>query len=108
MLELLHVEPGRLGGAPRLYVFRSCRNLIAQLQSAPVAAEGVGAGITVDAKWESGQGHALAAARYGSMSWAPASEVPKPQPGDMRPEAMRQALHRYGEPREFVRSDYVF
>jgi hypothetical protein len=69
------VEPGRLApswarvpestnGSPRLFVFRSCRNLISQFQSAPVAGEGVGAGVMFDGKWESSRGHAVAAARW--------------------------------------------
>jgi PBSX family phage terminase large subunit len=104
LLELLHVEPGRLsppwagvpeavGGSPRLFVFRTCRNLIAQLQSAPVAVEGVGAGQMVDPKWESASGHAIASARYGALSWQlPAEKPPLPQgPVDERAEALRQS-----------------
>jgi PBSX family phage terminase large subunit len=100
LLELLHVEPGRLapswarvpetaGGSPRLYVFRSCRNLIGQLQSAPVAVEGVGAGVMVEPKWESAHGHAVASARYGAMSRQPPSVEPEPWIED--PRARRHA-----------------
>jgi hypothetical protein len=99
LLELLHVEAGRLapswagvpessGGSPRLFVFRSCRSLIEQFRSAPVAAEGLGAGVRVDPKWESAHGHAIASARYGAMSWSlpakrPEEDEPKP---DLRAE----------------------
>jgi hypothetical protein len=79
LLELLHVEPDRIpppwsqvrenvGGAPRLYVFSSCTELIRQLKSAPVAADGQDAGEAVDKRWESAHGHAVASLRYGAMS----------------------------------------
>jgi hypothetical protein len=79
LLELLHVEPGRIpppwaqvreraGGAPRLYVFSSCTEIVRQLKSAPVAADGQDAGEAVDKKWESEHGHAVASLRYGAMS----------------------------------------
>jgi len=90
LLELLHVEPGRTpprwaqlpartGGAPRLYVFRTCEHTIEQLKSAPVAVDGVVAGETVDPKWESSHGHAHAALRYGAMS-RPSPSVLSPAP----------------------------
>jgi hypothetical protein len=95
LLELLHVEPGRLGprwshvpesagGSPHLFVFKSCGNLIGQLQSAPIAAEGVGAGVAVDPKWESAPGHAIASARYGAMSWQPPAKPPHEEIADPR------------------------
>jgi PBSX family phage terminase large subunit len=79
LLELLHVEQGRIpplwaqvrqgaGGAPRLFVFSSCTELIRQLKSAPVAADGLDAGEAVDKRWESEHGHAVASLRYGAMS----------------------------------------
>ena len=63
LLELLHVEESRiapawsrvrsdLGGAPRLYLFSTCRRLIEQLSSAPIAADASDAGECVDPKWE--------------------------------------------------------
>jgi hypothetical protein len=76
----LHVEAGRiapgwagvpdsLGGAPRLYIVgRRCPNLVEQLKSAPIAADGVGAGEMIDGKWESAHGHSCASARYGALS----------------------------------------
>jgi PBSX family phage terminase large subunit len=94
LLELLHVEPGRIpppwaqvrdgvNGAPRLYVFASCRNLIDQLKSAPVAEDGVEAGEAVDRKWEGAHGHAVAALRYGAMSRPSPSMPVKPRPPDI-------------------------
>jgi hypothetical protein len=72
--------PDRVGGAPRLYVFLSCKHLIAQLKSAPVAADGVDAGEAVDPKWATNHGHAVDAARYGALSRPPPSEEPSPPP----------------------------
>lgn len=51
LLELLHVEPSRIGPAwsrvrpeleavPRLYVFRTCERSIEQLKSAPIRIDG--------------------------------------------------------------------
>src|SRR6266516_46281 len=79
LLELLHVEPGRIPppwaqirkgieGAPRLYVFATCKELIRQLKSAPVAVDGQDVGEAVDKHWESEHGHAVASLRYGAMS----------------------------------------
>jgi phage terminase large subunit len=81
LLELLHVEPGRIappyasiretaGGAPRLFIFSSCTELIRQLKSAPVASDGSDPGEAVDRKWESEHGHCVAALRYGALAQA--------------------------------------
>jgi hypothetical protein len=99
----LHVEPGRippawasvpasLAGAPRLYLFKTCTHLIAQLKSAPVAEEGINAGEVVDPKWASAHGHAIDAARYGALSRPSPSEEPQPSRHleDERAEALRQ------------------
>ena len=72
-----------VNGAPRLYVFASCRNLIDQLKSAPVAEDGVEAGEAVDRKWEGAHGHAVAALRYGAMSRPSPSMPVKPRPPDI-------------------------
>jgi hypothetical protein len=91
LLELLHVEPGRIpppwasipegiAGAPRLYVFATCKELIRQLKSAPVAIDGQDAGEAVDKHWESEHGHAVASLRYGAMSRRGPSEEPKRPP----------------------------
>jgi hypothetical protein len=90
---LLHVERGRIAppwasipknveGAPRLYVSAHCRELIKQLKSAPVAAEGLEAGEAVDKRWESDHGHGVASARYGAMSRPGPSEEPERPPDD--------------------------
>lgn len=96
LLELLHVEQGRPGptwsrvaggdAAPRMFVFSTCRQLIAQLKSAPVAADGVAAGLAVDANWESAHGHAHAAARYGAMSRPRGADTPEEPLDDPRAE----------------------
>jgi hypothetical protein len=118
LLELLHVKPRRLpptwadvpedvGGAPRLYVFRSCRNLIGQLQSAPIATEGIGAGVMVEPKWESAHGLATASARYGAMSWQPPTESTESarRLDDPRAEALRQSYIREREEAELRQLD---
>jgi PBSX family phage terminase large subunit len=108
LCELLHIEPGRIkpswapvpthvGGAPRLYLFSSCKHLIAQLKSAPVAADGVDAGEAVDPKWATNHGHAVDAARYGALSRPPPSEEPPPPLQDERAEALRQTYVRERE-----------
>src|SRR5262249_25253649 len=91
--------PDDVGGGPRLHLFRSCVNLIGQLQSAPVATEGVGAGVMVDPKWESAQGHAIASARYGAMSWQPPADAMESTRclDDPRAEALRQSFIRERE-----------
>jgi phage terminase large subunit len=106
LLELLHVEPGRIAppwaqvrsgidGAPRLYVFSSCKQLIRQLRSAPVAVDGIDAGEAVDRKWESAHGHAVAAARYGAMSRpSPSAGLPQPEPDDPRMARINARLKR--------------
>jgi hypothetical protein len=91
LLELVHTEPGRpfpnwhpksgQTGAPRLYVFKTCENLIAQMQSAPVAKDGHDAGEAVDAKWDGAHGHAHASARYGVLS----RPAPSPMPAQLDP-----------------------
>jgi hypothetical protein len=70
-------------------VFRSCKQLIAQLKSAPVAVDGVNAGECVDPKWESEHGHAHASIRYGAMSRPGPSPKPVEEPSDWV--AFRQA-----------------
>jgi Phage terminase large subunit len=106
LLELLHVEPGRIPppwaqvregveGAPRLYVFSSCKELIRQFKSAPIAAEGVDAGEAVDKRWEGEHGHAVAAARYGAMSRpAPAGPPDPGEPDDWRTYVLRERLRK--------------
>lgn len=105
LLELLQPHPKRpfpswhprAGeyGAPRWYIVgRRCPDLIEQLGVAPVNEEpvgqSIGAGEIVDPKWESAHGHAIAAARYGAMSWQSASLEPKPQTADPRAAAAQR------------------
>jgi hypothetical protein len=117
LCELLHVDPKRFRpswapvmtavvGAPRLFVFTTCRHLIEQFRSAPVAAEGLDAGEIVDPRWATGHGHAVDAARYGAMSRPSPSDEPGRDPTleDPRAEALRQSyLHEceLDEVREF-------
>lgn len=102
LCELLHIDQGRMpphwaavpshvGGAPRLYVVSSCRHLIEQLKSAPLAADGMDAGEAVDPKWASAHGHAIDAARYGALSRPSPSEEPPPPLEDERAEALRRS-----------------
>jgi PBSX family phage terminase large subunit len=103
LCELLHIEPGRItppwspisdsaSGAPRLYLFSSCKHLIEQLKSAPVAADSVDAGEAVEPKWASAHGHAVDAARYGALSRPAPSEEPPPPLTDERAEALRRSF----------------
>jgi hypothetical protein len=72
---------------------------VAQLQSAPVAAEGLDAGECVDPKWESAHGHAHASLRYGAMS-RPGVSKPPPEPSP------RDLLFRAGlDGTEYLRAD---
>jgi hypothetical protein len=89
--------PSGTGGAPRMYVFSTCRRLIDQFKSAPVAVEGMDAGEIVDPKWATSHGHAIDAARYGAMSRpSPSEDEPEPDPTleDPRAEALRQSFLR--------------
>jgi len=89
LLELVHPEPGRPfpswhprtgeTGAPRLFMFKTCERLVAQMRSAPIAKDGSDAGEAVDGKWESAHGHAHAAARYGCLSRPAPSPTVDPQ-----------------------------
>lgn len=118
LLELMHIEEGRLApswlrlpepvsGSPRLFVFATCRNLIRQFQSAPVAVEGLGAGVMVDPKWESAQGHAIAGARYGAMSRPSPSEEPPPPLADERAEHLRRTYVREREEAEMAELEWL-
>jgi hypothetical protein len=80
-----------VGGAPRLYVVSTCKRLIEQFKSAPVAADGVDAGEVIDGKWESAHGHAIASARYGALSRPSPSEEPPAPLEDERAEALRRS-----------------
>jgi PBSX family phage terminase large subunit len=104
LLELLHVEPGRIAppwaqvrsgidGAPRLYVVSTCRQLIRQLKSAPIATDEPLAGEAVDKRWESEHGHAVASLRYGAMRRpSPSAGLPEPEPDDPRAAYARRRI----------------
>jgi PBSX family phage terminase large subunit len=92
-----HSRSGELG-SPRIFVFKTCENLVAQFKSAPVAKDGHEAGEAVDPKWESARGHAHASARYGALSWpAPSPEPPAlaTTPDEERAYRQREILARY-------------
>lgn len=95
--ELLRPDPDRAfpdwherrgeTGAPRLYVFTRCSELVEQLKAAPILDLDSGkreAGEIVDPDWESAYGHAHAALRYGVMSRPDASNEPERPVTDMR------------------------
>lgn len=103
LLELMRPDPSRWfpkwhprygeQGSPRLFVVGSrCPELVAQLKVAPLLgmdAAQTGAGEIIDPGWESRDGHATAAARYGAISWpSPSKEAEQPL-DDPRAELMR-------------------
>lgn len=103
--ELLNLNPERpfpewhplygQTGAPKLYVVASkCPNLAKQLRSAPLQPnDKKDGGEIVDPDWESGQGHAHAAVRYGAMGRLGPSPEPENIPDDPR-EARMLELRR--------------
>ena len=90
LIELLRPDPDRLfprwhrlsgeTGSPRMFIVGdTCPELVQQLKDAPLLAIDSGkegAGEIVDPQWESRDGHAVAAARYGAMSRPSPSEEP--------------------------------
>ena len=108
LCELLHSDEDRVPppwanpdghGAPRLYVVSTCRHLIAQFRSAPLAAEGPDAGEAIDPKWATAYGHAIDAARYGALSRPFPSDEPPPV-ADERREALRRSFEAEQEEAE--------
>jgi len=102
LLELIHPDPKRPFpgwhprsgeyGSPRLFVSKSCEQVIAQLQSAPIAKDGSDAGEAVDSKWEGAHGHAHAMLRYGVLSRPAPSTMPEPESTDWRTLEMRRLI----------------
>ena len=93
-------------GSPRLFISNRCVNLIQQLASAVLEKEGPLMGEAVDSKWETKHGHAIAALRYGTLSWFPFSQRPidDEEELDARTEAFnrrREALSRKPEDEEY-------
>jgi len=71
-------------GSPRWFIAaKTCPQLLEQLRSAPLAPiEHRYAGEMIDSRWEGAYGHAVAAARYGMVSWPSASVEPETPPED--------------------------
>lgn len=108
--ELLRPDPDRVfpewhprrgeKGAPRLYVFTSCRELAGQLKTAPLLPIGTprkGAGEIVDPAWEGPRGHAVAALRYGVMSRPEPSVREQPEDPDPRRRWLNEVAARERE-----------
>jgi hypothetical protein len=87
--------------APRWFIAqKTCPELVEQVRSAPLAPiEHRYAGEMVDPKWEGSYGHAVAAARYGLMSYPSASERPNPLPDDPRAAWWQQRIRKRQAPR---------
>jgi hypothetical protein len=75
-------------GSPRLFIVASrCSDLVDQIRAAPLQPiDKADGGEKIDPIWEGRHGHAVAAARYGAISWGSreASERPKKIPDDPR------------------------
>lgn len=109
LLELLNPDPERpfpnwhprYGeyGSPGWFIIQGrCKPLVDQLQAAPANPEPVGqkygAGEIVDPKWETTYGHAIAAARYGAMSWQQPAVKPPDETTDPRARALAEMIER--------------
>jgi Terminase large subunit, T4likevirus-type, N-terminal len=108
LLELMRPDAERLfpqwhprsgePGSPRLFIVGArCVELVEQLSAAPAndKPEGQhGIGEVVQGAWESQHGHAVAAARYGAMSWQQAPETPPAPVADPRAAALRDMVDR--------------
>ena len=119
LLELLHVEPGRIAprwsrlpkdapSAPRLYVFEHVRELVEQLRGAPIARDGADAGEAVDARWCNAHGHALDSCRYAAMSRPAPTPVPPEEPASMRDHAWRRISTQLADHEYVDEYDEVF
>jgi PBSX family phage terminase large subunit len=101
ILESLNIDESRIPppwadmppdvkGAPRLFIFSHCKELIEQIQAAPMAKDGANAGEAVDPDFESDHLHAHAALRYALMAWpSPSAAAPPPPP--QTEQALRRA-----------------
>jgi len=71
--------------APRLFVQKRCAHVIEQLRAAPLEVEGKPLfGEAIAGDWESREGHAIAALRYGVLSRPAPSKEPEPVIADPR------------------------
>lgn len=122
--ELLNPDPNRPfpawhphageRGSPRLFIVADrCPELVEQIADAPLLpleSGREGAGEIVDPAWESSDGHAVAALRYGVMSRPDASSEPDEEPDDYRRYRQQQLLadyeHRLTGKRRFDRKRY--
>ena len=110
LVELLKPDPDRLfpgwhptsageHGAPSLFIVKDrCPELVRQLQDAPLLSlesGREGAGEIVDPDWESRDGHAVAAARYGAMSRPHPTPKPKEIPADPRAALLQRVEERW-------------
>jgi hypothetical protein len=95
LAELIKLDPDRRfpawhpfagqQGSPRLFLFSTCSELAEQLKAAPLEVEGKPlAGEAIAGDWESREGHAVAALRYGGLSRPGASKEPEPEIEDPR------------------------
>lgn len=72
-------------GSPRIFFTRACADLVDELRAAPLQPlDQRDGGEIVDPKWEGKHGHAVAMARYATMSKPDASEEPTPFIEDTR------------------------
>ena len=93
-------------GAPRVFIFRRCSNLIEQLSAAPLEELGEPhPGEAVSRKWEGPFGHSHAAFRYGVISWPSPSAKPYVPLDDERAEWLRKYAAQVEKPKRTPR-DY--
>lgn len=92
---LWHPRAGEFG-SPRLFFLEErTKELVDQLQSAPLAGENdPDCGEAVDAKWERGHGHAVASLRYGLTTFQNPSQEPEKDIPDDPEEIRRQYAKR--------------
>jgi hypothetical protein len=90
-------------GSPRVFIQKRCPNLIEQLRAAPLEVEGKPLfGEAIAGDWESREGHAVAAARYGFLSRPGPSKEPVPEITDPREALIARRMAR----RERAQHDY--
>lgn len=93
-------------GAPRIFFFTGCTNLVEQLAAAPLEeATEPHPGEAVSRRWEGPFGHAHAALRYGVLAWPHASDRPYVPLDDDRAEWLRKYADQIEKPKRTPR-DY--
>lgn len=90
-----HPRAGQIG-APRVFFHSDrCKQLIEELQSAPLQPiDKADGGEKIDPEWESDNGHAVAMARYAVMTRPSPSKEPRKPLADARAEYLRQVNER--------------